>query len=80
MQAMGVETKPPNVQVMDHSNPLARLNGVHIEQVRRIAEACLGCEMANEYSKPAPRPRPAPEPLLPAAPHLTRYSAPVKKK
>ncbi|WZN65512.1 phospholipid scramblase [Chloropicon roscoffensis] len=49
MQAMGVETKPPNVQVMDHSNPLARLNGVHIEQVRRIAEACLGCEMANEY-------------------------------
>ena len=58
MQAMGVETKPPNVQVMDHSNPLARLNGVHIEQVRRIAEACLGCEMANEYSKPAPPPPP----------------------
>merc|ERR1712157_470384 len=46
-----VYTQPPGVQVMtaDSNAVLTHIQGVQVEQVRRIEEAC-GFEMANQYA------------------------------
>mmetsp|Transcript_623 Transcript_623/g.1836 ORF Transcript_623/g.1836 Transcript_623/m.1836 type:complete len:223 (-) Transcript_623:251-919(-) len=46
-----VYTQPPGIQVMtaDANTVLTHLQGVYVEQVRRIQEV-LGFEMANEYA------------------------------